>query len=359
MLIFDCHLDISMNAMQWNRDVTRPLEEIRRREAHLTDFLDRGQGTVSLGEMRRGQIGLCVATLIGRCTSEKSPLRQLMAYESPEIAWSVTQGQLAWYRQMEDDGQMRQIRDLASLREHALLWQNDPPPDAPIGYIMSLEGADSILTPDHLQRSYDQGLRAIGLSHYGPGRYAGGTNSDTHLAPEGKRLLEEMERLGMIVDATHLNDESFWEVLENFGGAIWASHQNCRELVPGVRQFSDEQLRALIERGAVMGMALDNWMLVPDWSRGKSTPEGSGVTLSNAVDHIDHICQLAGSAQHCGIGTDLDGGFGREQCPTDLETIADLQKIPPMLAERGYSEEDIAGIMHGNWLQLLERAWAE
>ena len=217
-------------------------------------------------------------------------------------------------------------------------------------YFHSAEGADSILTPEHLQRSYDQGLRAIGLSHYGPGRYAGGTNSDTHLAPEGKRLLAEMERLGMIVDATHLNDESFWEVLDHFGGAVWASHQNCRELVPGVRQFSDEQLRALIDRGAVMGMALDDWMLVPDWSRGKSTPEGSNVTLSNAVDHIDHICQLAGNARHCGIGTDPDGGFGREQCPTDLETIADLQKIPAMLNERGYSDVDIAGIMHGNWL---------
>jgi len=357
MLIFDAHLDLSMNAMQWNRDLTLSVADIRRREQNMTDRKDRGRGTVSLPEMRQGKVGLCVATLIGRCSPGPQPLAQLATYATPEIAWAATQGQLAWYREMEQAGEMAQIVDVRGLDRHVALWQEDPPPDAPVGYVLSLEGADSILTPAHLERSYEQGLRAIGLSHYGPGRYAGGTGDDSPLNPQGRELLAEMERLGVILDATHLCDESFWEALEAFGGPVWASHNNCRALVPGVRQFSDEQLRALIDRGGVIGAALDAWMLVPNWERGKTTPQETGVSLSHVVDHVDHVCQLAGGARHAAIGTDLDGGYGREQSPADLDTIADLARIAALLTERGYGDDDVRAIMHGNWIGFLRRAW--
>lgn len=354
MLIFDAHLDLSMNALEWNRDLTRDIDEIRAREQGKTDKPDRGRGTVSLGEMRKGGVGLCVATLIARYVKTSNPLP---GFHAPEIAWAHTQGQLAWYRAMEEAGQMTQIRDVAGLRRHIELWKS-PPPNAPIGYVLSLEGADSILTPGHLERAYEQGLRAIGPAHYGPGTYAQGTHVTGGLGPRGRELLAEMERLGIILDATHLCDDSFWEALDHFHGPVWASHNNCRALVNDGRQFSDAQLEALISRGAVIGGALDAWMMVPGWVRGKTTPEEAGVTLEHLVDHIDHVCQLAGNARHSGIGTDLDGGFGREQCPQDLHTIADLPRVADLLAKRGYSESDIAGIMHGNWIRFLEQAWA-
>jgi len=353
MLIFDAHLDLSMNALEWNRDLTRPIEEIRARERGLTDKPDRGTNTVSLGEMRRGKVGLCVATLIARYVRPSNPLP---GWNAPEIAWAQTQGQLAWYRAMEDAGQMVQIRNLDELHRHVALWQN-PPTDAPIGYILSLEGADSILTPKHLERAWEQGLRAIGPAHYGPGTYAIGTHASGGIGTLGRELLKEMQRLGFILDATHLCDESFWEAMEHFHGPVWASHNNCRALVSDTRQFTDEQLKELIARGGVIGAALDAWMMVPGWVRGKTTPQDAGVTLEHMLDHMDHICQLAGNAQHAAIGTDLDGGFGREQSPGDLDTIADLARIPAMLAARGYSPRDIEGIMHGNWLRFLESAW--
>ncbi len=353
MLIFDAHLDLSMNALEWNRDLTRDIEEIRARERGQTDKPDRGNGTVSLGEMRKGQIGICVATLIARYVKPQNPLP---GFHSREIAWAQTQGQLAWYHAMEEAGQMTQIRDTGGLKRHVQLWQN-PPADAPIGYILSLEGADSILTPGHLARAYEQGLRAIGPAHYGPGIYAQGTHVTGGLGPRGRELLAEMERLGMILDATHLCDESFWEALEHFHGPVWASHNNCRALVNDTRQFTDEQILALIARGAVIGGVLDAWMMVPGWIRGKTTPASAGVRLEHLLDHIDHVCQLAGNALHSGIGTDLDGGFGREQSPADLETIADLARVPDLLAKRGYSATDIAQIMHGNWIRFLEKAW--
>lgn len=345
-----------MNALEWNRDLTQSVAEIRAREQGRTDKVDRAAGTVALPDMRRGRVGLCVATLIARYVKPGNPLP---GWHSPEIAWAQTQGQLAWYRAMEEAGQMAAIVDLETLERSLSQWrQAAPAVSAPIGYVLSLEGADSILTPRHLERAFAQGLRAVGPAHYGPGTYAMGTHTTGGLTPQGRELLAEMQRLNMILDVTHLSDECFWDALDCFSGTVWASHSNCRALVPDQRQFDDKQLRALIARGAVIGAALDAWMMVPGWRRGTTTPQETGVCLEHMADHIDHVCQLAGNAQHSGIGTDLDGGFGREQGPLDVDTIADLQKLNEILARRGYSAADVARIMHGNWVELLRRAWS-
>jgi membrane dipeptidase len=367
MFIFDAHLDLGMNALEWNRDLARPIDEIRAAESGMTDKLDRGLNTVCLAEMRRGRIGVCVATMLARYTRPGEqlpgwPKNLVPGWRSPEIAWAVTQGQLSWYRAMEAAGQLRQITDLAGLENQLQSWNADDPNAAapteePIGYILSLEGADSIRSITDLEFAYSQGLRAIGPAHYGPGRYAQGTHASGGLTPAGRELLAEMDRLGIILDATHLCDESFWEALEIFQGPVWASHNNCREIVPGVRQFSDDQLRALIARGAVIGAVLDTWMLIPGWVRGQSTPAATGVTLAHSVEHVDHICQLAGNTNHIGIGSDLDGGFGREQSPLDVDTIADLTKYEQLLQARGYSPLDMKKFFHQNWVEFLRNAW--
>lgn len=354
MLIVDAHLDLAMNALEWNRDLTRPIDEIRSREQQLTDKPDRGRGTISFAEMRRGGVGLCVATQIARYVTPDNPRP---GWHSQEQAWATTQGQLAWYRAMEERGELTAIADRAALDRHLTRWQRDEPSPGPIGYVLSLEGADSLVTPNHLERAYASGLRALGPAHYGPGVYAHGTSSSGSLGTKGRELLREMERLGVILDATHLSEASFRDALSHFRGPVWASHSNCRSIVPGDRQLSDDQIRELVQRNAVIGVALDAWMLVPGWVRGTSTPESAGLTLRAVVDQIDHICQIAGSARHCGIGTDLDGAFGREQCPADVQTIADVQRIPTMLVERGYSNEDIEQIASGNFVRFLRSAW--
>jgi membrane dipeptidase len=353
MLICDAHLDLAMNALEWNRDLSRPIEEIRDRERGQTDKPDRGLGTVSFPEMRRGGIGLCVATQIARYVSRDNPLP---GWHSPEQAWAMTQGQLAWYRAMEERGELVQIRDGRALDAHLARWQNGGDAVLPIGYVLSLEGADSIVTLAHLERAYASGLRAVGPGHYGPGVYAQGTNATGDLGPRGRELLREMERLGIILDVTHLCDESLRDALDRFRGPLWASHSNCRALVPHNRQFSDDQIRELIQRGAVIGAAFDAWMLVPGWIRRQSTPEDAGVSLNTVANHVDRICQIAGNARHCGIGSDLDGAFGREQCPADVHTIADLSRLPKLLADRGYSAEDVAQIAHGNFVRFLRGA---
>ncbi|MEX2175410.1 MAG: membrane dipeptidase [Pirellulaceae bacterium] len=357
MLLIDGHLDLSMNALEWNRDLTRPLAEVRRREEGKTDKVDRSRGVCTLSEMRRGEIGLCIATQIARYVAEGNALP---GWHAPEIAWAQTQGQLAWYRAMEDRGEMVQIVDRAGLAKHVALWQQ-PTRSAsehplPIGYILSLEGADSIVNLSYLEAAYASGLRALGPAHYGPGRYSPGTGAAGGLTAAGRELVKEMQRLGIVLDVTHLTDEAFWEALDLYAGPVWASHNNCRALVPHQRQFSDEQIKELIRRDAIIGGAFDAWMMVPGWVRGKTTPLDTGVKIETVVDHMDHICQLAGTARHCAIGSDLDGGYGTEQTPLDLDSIADLQRLTGILARRGYSPADIEGIMHGNWIRKFSES---
>ncbi len=356
-LIFDGHLDLSMNAMEWNRDLRNPVMKIREMEKGMDDKPDRSKGTVAFPEMRAGRIGLCMATLIARYVKPGNPIP---GWNSPEQAWSQTRAQLAWYKTMEEAGEMKPIRNKKELMEHCSPWLDGKSSgDLPIGYILSLEGADSIVNLSYLERSYEAGLRAIGPAHYGPGTYAYGTDSDGGLGNKGRELLKEMERLGIIMDATHLCDTSFSEALSVFNGPVWASHNNSRALVPHNRQFSDDQVKALVERKSVIGVAFDAWMLAPGWDRAKDTPLSRNVTIDSVIDHIDHYSQLIGTADNIAIGTDLDGAFGKEQCPSDLETIADLQKIPGLLRDRGYSDSDVEKIMYRNWIGFLERNWKE
>ena len=353
-LIVDAHLDLSMNALEWNRDLREPIEEINRREQGMTDKPDRGKATVSFAELRKGNVGLVVATQIGRYVA---PDNTLPGWHSPEQAWAQTQGQRAWYEAMEEEGQMILIKDKAGLEKHLTLWSDDHPNDhKPIGYVFSIEGADSFVTPAYVERAYEYGLRAVGPAHYGPGRYANGTDSSGRINSMGQELLQRMDALNMILDVTHLCDDAFWHALDIYKGNIWASHNNCRKFVNHNRQFSDEMILALAQRDAVIGVALDAWMMVPNWVRGVSTPKGMNCNMEVMANNIDHICQLTGNTNHAAIGSDLDGAFGREQCPYDLETIADLQKIVGILKNRGYSDEDIEKITNGNWIRFMKRA---
>lgn len=357
VFIFDCHLDLAMNAIEWNRDLKKTVYQIRSREEGMTDKLDRAKGVVALPELRKGNIGLVVATQIARYVE---PGSALPGWNSPEIAWGISQAQLAWYRSMEDQGEMVQITNLEQMEKHLALWFDKSLPDhtKPVGYILSLEGADSFVNISYLEKAYAYGLRACGPAHYGPGRYAAGTGMTDGLTAQGKDLVKEMDNLNMILDATHLTDKGFEEALSIFKGPVWASHHNCRSLVNHQRQLTDDQIKVLIERDAVIGGVFDTWMLTDNWVRGVDDPKERGINLEKVVDHYDHICQIAGNINHIAIGSDLDGAYGKEQSPYDLEDIADLQNLKGILSRRGYSSADIEHIFYKNWLRFLRKAWA-
>ena len=359
MLIFDGHLDLALNALQGNRDLIRSAYTTR-----VAEFGERGkgraQGTVGFPEMRVGRVALSFVTLLARSTGETV---HHVDYARPTQAYGVAHGQLAYYRALERQGHARVIGTRAELDAHMHAWHaweqsgSDPDPDQapPLGFIVLMESADPILEPAQLRAWWEAGLRVVGPAHFRHGRYAGGTATESGLTDLGRDLLREMERIGMLLDLTHLSDASFWEALDLYGGPVLASHTNCRALVPNQRHFDDAQLRAIVERDGVVGVLLGCSDLVPGWVVGAR--HNGHVTLDRLVDHIDHICSLAGSAHHVAIGSDLDGGVGRDEFPRDLDTIADLQRIAPLLAARGYAPADIEAIMHGNWLRSLRTAW--
>jgi membrane dipeptidase len=357
--IIDSHIDLSWSALSFNRDLTEPLDTQRDRERRMTDHPSRGKGTVSLPEMRRGRVAMCLATLLVRAKREVCPPGGFWRFDldtaTQDHAHAIARGQLDYYQTLSARGEMRPIRTQGELDHHWRQWESagDAVDRLPIGFILAMEGADPILHPEEVPIWWDLGLRSVGLAHYGPSHYAVGTGDCGPLTAAGFKLLGQFEKVGMILDLTHSSDISFFQAMDHFNGPVMASHNNCRALVPGDRQFSDEQLKLLIGRGAVIGAVCDAWMLYPNYIPGKMPRNVVG--LDAVADQIDHVCQLAGNCRHAAIGSDLDGGFGTNQTPDGLETIFDLQKLESILAGRGYSSADVRAIFHGNWLNFFRR----
>ena len=360
--ILDAHLDIAWNALSFDRDQLLDLGEMRAREAGMSGSA-RGNCTVSLPEMRRSNVRVCLGTVLCRALpSELSPtggnsgevgsrghgpviLREDLDFANQTIACATGQGQLAYYRLLEQQGHIRFIRTAEDLDS---VW-NDP--EAPLGLILSMEGCDPIVAPGQAAWWYEQGLRTACLAHYGPSAYAMGTGGDGPLTPRGRELLREFERLGLVLDLVHTADTALEQALDTYGGAVFVSHGNCRTLVNHDRQISDTQIRAVAERDGVIGVVLDEWMLVPGYVR--DDPGRTRATLEGVADHIDHICTTLGDTLHVGIGSDLDGGFGTEQTPKDVDSIADLHGLEPILLRRGYSDSDVDAIFGLNFTRFF------
>lgn len=357
-LIFDCHLDLAWNAVTWWRDLKLPLTELNATDDARVDPKFRGRATTCLPEMRTGNVAVCMGTMMGRVPYGEGQVHgSTLDFPTHEQVYAYARGQFAYYEALERSGELRILRSASELRTHWDAWKANNGEPA-LGLILAMEGADAIVRPEDARHWFDLGLRLASLVHYGTSAYATGTGEEGPLTDAGRQLLREFESVGIVLDVTHLSDQSFFEAVDVFQGQLVASHQACRSLVPGQRQFSDEQLRIVIDRGGVVSIPCDAWMLYPDWKRGETNRRV--VAIDALADHIDHVCQLAGNTRHAGIGSDLDGGFGTEQTPTGLDTIADLQKLVSILGNRGYSSSDVDGIMGENLLRFfLEHLPAE
>jgi len=348
-MLIDAHLDLAMNALYLGRDITGSALDTRQREGDKPAF---GHSTVGLEDLLRGEIAICFATVsVLACRAWSPPSKR--NFKSIDGAYQEGLDQINFYKNLESAGKMRMIYNAEDLEAHLQDWEAEPE-NRRVGVVVLMEGAYPVRTPEEVAQWYEFGVRIIGLSWAGSA-YAGGTYGPGRLSPEGKQLLKEMQQTGMILDVSHLNDASFFDVLDHYEGPVLGSHVNCRALVPGERQLTDRMIRELIARDAVLGTACDCWMVIPGWKKKVTSP--ATCPMDRLVDHIDHVCQLAGNTNHAAMGTDLDGGYGTEQSPGDLNTIADLAKLPEIMSNRGFSDEDIARITHGNWLRKLRTAW--
>ncbi len=354
MLIFDGDYPMAYGGLELNRDLTLTLDDVR-----AADDQPGNVAFACLPEMRRGGVAAALMKFTVRRKRENSILTGL---RGTAAVYGAARGQLAYYHVLAAEGEGVVLTDGEALAEHVGSWEEAADTGGlPVGFILGMEGADPILWPEQVHEWFETGVRVVSLTHYGPSTYAHGTGSVGGLFPPARELLREMSSCGMLLDMTHISDESFFEAVDLYDGPILASHQNCRALVPGQRQFSDEQLRIVIERGGVIGASMDTWMLCArftlDWSntggyKRRDHFRREDISLCNVADHIDHVCQLAGNADHAAIGGDTDGQGGIDGAPCDVDSIADYQLLVPILEERGYAREDVEKIMYRNWVRF-------
>jgi membrane dipeptidase len=366
MLVFDGDYPMAL-AVAFNRDLTRPIQEVRNAPAipggqpHWND----DQTMASLPEMRRGRVAAALVKIVVDQWRKGSIMSN--GPRSDDLSYARGMGQAAYYRILETRGEARILRTGKAMVEHMALWETARDTGKlPVGFVLGMEGSDPILWPDQLPEWYALGLRVISIGHYGPARYGGGTGTGTEegLYENGSTLLKRMDGLGMVLDVTHTSDLCVRQALKVFNGPILASHQNCRALVPGERQHPDDILRAVIERGGVIGSSMDTWMLTnkveKDWSGRRPMKrtdffKREDVTLQHLADHVDYVNQLAGNSLHSAIGGDTDGQGGAEGAPVDVDTVADYQKLAPILKARGYSDADVENVMYRNWQRFFEK----
>lgn len=348
MLIVDAHLDLAYNALRFGRDLRQPLAALRAGEKRPPNG---DIATVTIPALLEGGVALVFGTLfvMPAASNVHMPDNLKMVYEDAEQAYAAAGAQLDYYYRLADeDERVRLVRNTGELEEVLAAYQDGE--NRLLGIVPLMEGADPVRDPQELEAWYERGVRIIGPA-WDDTRYAGGAwRAGDGFTKAGNALMEIMADLGFVLDVTHLSDRATDEALERYEGAIIASHSNARALVPGARQLDDRQIRALAERDGVIGVVLFNRFLKAGYTR--SDPKES-VTVADVVAHIDHICQLLGDAAHVGIGSDLDGGVGRDDIPAEMDSVADLKALAPALAERGYSDDDIAAIMGGNWLRRL------
>lgn len=352
MLIVDAHLDIAYTALEDGRNPLLSVEQTRLSEPATPSS---GRASVSIPQLREAGTVLVFGTIFVMPELSSTGHSGKLMYRDAEGAHRLGMQQLDFYHRLVDveENQLRLVGDQSSLDEIAASHESGNQPL--LGIVPLMEGADPIRTPEELELWVERGVRIIGLA-WDDTRYAAGAwRGNKHgVTKEGRALLEIMNEFNVILDLTHMSEKASLEALEQYEGTVVATHSNCRALVPGERQLSDTQIRAIGERNGVIGTVLYNSFLRAGYQ--KSDPKAS-VTLDHVVAHIDHICQTLGDARHVGLGTDMDGGFGADDIPAELDTSADLPLIAQRLRVSGYEETDISQIMGENWLNLLRSNW--
>jgi membrane dipeptidase len=354
MLIVDAHEDIAWNMRDLQRDYGHSALWIREQEAGGTIPQHTGSALLGKPEWLLGHVGVIFATLFAAPADSPYAIGVGSTYTTAREAHDHMRAQLDIYHRLADeDGQFRLVGSQADLDEVLATWGDDKTlADRRIGLVPLMEGAEAVLEPEQVEEWYEWGLRIVGLA-WEKTRYAGGTHTPGPLTSEGFHLLEVMADLNMILDLSHLAEEAYYQAVERYEGVLIASHSNPRRFVSSPRNLSDDMIGRLAERDGVMGIVPYNLFLKEGWRKGNAK---DAVSLMDAVDAVDHVCQVTGSARYVGIGSDFDGGLGVEHVPAGIDTVADLIKLRDPLVERGFSPEQIDDIFSGNWLRILRRA---
>lgn len=351
LFIIDAHQDIAWNWLEFERDPRESALTVQERERGGTIESFVGRRTTGLPEYVAGRIGIIFATLFVMPSRRAWDASMTEVYSDVQEAHDRAMAQLAAYEQLAaSEPGICLVASRETLDQVAGAWLN-PGAEAPcVGLVLAMEGADPIRQPAEVADWYARGLRIVGPA-WAETQYAGGNGEPAPLSEAGRQLLDEMSRLNMILDLSHIAPDSFFEAVEHYPGVVIASHSNPRAFLPTDRGLTDEMIQAIAGRGGAIGLVAYNRYLHPGWEYGDAR-----VPLATFADAIDYVVQLTGSIDHAAIGSDFDGGFGVESIPDGLDTAADLIGVADVLAARGYTEDHIAAILYGNWLRVLRAA---
>lgn len=249
----------------------------------------------------------------------------------------------AGLRQVKLYEQLREQQAISIVRAASELDQ----PGASPKLIMLMEGADPIRSPDDVLAWYERGVRIVGLTWAMGTRYAGGNVDGGPLTPLGRAMIRALDAVGTIHDASHLSDAAFDALLEHATGRIIASHSNCRALVDNKqRHLRDDQIKAIAERGGVIGLNLF----------GRFLAVGRRATIADCVAHVNRIVELMGHRRGVALGSDMDGGFGPAELPVGLDHPTKLNALADALHDAGWADDEIEGFAYGNWRRFIEQA---
>jgi membrane dipeptidase len=356
MLIIDAHQDLAWNILTFGRDYTLPVAETRRREIGSEAPLHNGDTLLGWLEYQKGRVAIVFSTLFAAPARRKLGTWDVQCYHDAGEAYLRYAAQLDAYHRLVDEhpAKFRLITIQSDLTEVIAHWKEEQVDEHPVGLVVLMEGAEAIQEPAALEEWWVRGVRLIGPAWAGT-RFCGGTREPGPLTKEGFALLDGMAAFGFTLDISHMDEQAVLQALDHYPGGIVASHSNAAALLKGVqsnRFLSDRVIHGLIERRGVIGVVPYNRFLSAEWSPGDSRHQ---VTLEHVVAQIDHVCQIAGNSRHVGLGSDFDGGFGLQSVPAEIDSVADLANIAPLLAEKGYTEDEIAAVLGRNWLAHLQK----
>jgi len=361
--------------LTYGRDYTRSVAETRRLESNNRSLLHKpGDTLLGWPEYQKGQVAVVFATLFVSPMRKKEGDWDAQCYVDINQANQLYRKQVdVYHRLVEDHPRYFQLLTaLPELEDLLLDWEKprqnmqEPaqaddelaeefPDGRPVGLVILMEGAEGVRSPSELEEWWQMGVRIIGPAWVG-NRFCGGTHEPGPLTREGYALLEAMASFGFTLDISHMDEKAVLQALDYYPGPIIASHANALSLLKGSdsnRHLSDRVIQGLFERNGIIGTLPVNRFLQVSWNEGDPREM---VSINKVVAQIDTICQMAGDPFHAAIGSDFDGGFGLQSIPAEMDSIADLQKLAPLLADFGYPDEAIAAILGGNWLRLLKNS---
>ena len=358
-IVVDAHLDIAFNYFGAGRPFTVSAWRKRRQEAGTSVATINGHAMVGLPEMRLGRVAVACGTVFTAPRWASTIPNEYGIYDTPEQAYGLGSQQIDYYHRLADEHpKVDLVLTQVDLDAVLATWEDGTTlADHHVGLVILMEGADPILEPAQVEEWYARGLRVIGPA-WSRTRYSGGTGAMGPLTDLGRELLDVMADFGMILDLSHMAPEAAREAVDRYEGALLASHANPLTFCPDRvdRNLSDGLIRQIAERDGVVGIVPYNLFLVDGWRLGDRK---DAATLDTVIGAIDHVCQVTGSADHVGIGSDFDGGFGSESTPLEFETIADLWEIGCALRSRGFAPEHVSAILSGNFLRVLRAGLPE